>query len=321
MILRFTLFFISFSLIFSSCSQNRKKKNRYDNWIDSIEKMDVSKFDNEIFDYPDSVYNSFKGENTELSSTDYQLIQKIQNTRFKSMELSLDEVSNFSFTKHLKNKSNEHFNIRFIPLDILDPFKNYILMIDMNSDWHKTIQFFSKNHKLGEYKASIKTILEAERFDNKTLIIGQVFQSGTGVYWLQQHFFKFTNNRVIPVLQTVSSSYQYGWGCMDYGVDAKIISKNPLKITYEKQMEFRDSLSNVVQKHKRIDTVLFVWNTQKMCYQPATHNDKKSYYNNSSFYVGAKINYLMKSNINWFKPLLKTKVGLSVLNQLYKINN
>ena len=320
MILRFTLF-ICFSLIFSSCSQNRKKKNRYDNWIDSIEKMDVSKFDNEIFDYPDSVYNSFKGEDTELSPTDYQLIQKIQNTRFKSMELSLDEVSNFSFTKHLKNKSNEHFIIRFIPLDTLDPFKNYILMIDMNSDWHKTIQFFSKNHKLGEYKASIKTILEAERFDDKTLIIGQVFQSGTGVYWLQQHFFQFTMNRVIPVLQTVSSSYQYGWGCMDYGVDAKIISKKPLKIAYEKQMEFRDSLSNVVQKHKRIDTVLFVWNTQKMCYQPATLNDKKSYYNNSSFYVGANINYLMKSNINWFKPLLKTKVGLSVLNQLYKINN
>ena len=103
MILRFTLF-ICFSLIFSSCSQNRKKKNRYDNWIDSIEKMDVSKFDNEIFDYPDSVYNSFKGENTELRSRDYQIIQKIQNTRFKSMELSLDEVSNFSFTKHLKNK-------------------------------------------------------------------------------------------------------------------------------------------------------------------------------------------------------------------------
>lgn len=310
-----------FSLLLSACTQNNKKQKRLGNWLDSIQKMDVSKFKNAITHYPDSVFNSFKGEDVELSSTDYQLIQKIHNTSSKSMELSLDEVSNFSFTKHLKNKSNEHFNIRFIPLDILDPFKNYILMIDMNSDWHKTIQFFSKNHKLGEYKASIKTILEAERFDNKTLIIGQVFQSGTGVYWLQQHFFQFTMNRVIPVLQTVSSSYQYGWGCMDYGVDAKIISKNPLKIAYEKQMEFRDSLSNVVQKHKRIDTVLFVWNTQKMCYQPATHNDKKSYYNNSSFYVGAKINYLMKSNINWFKPLLKTKVGLSVLNQLYKINN
>lgn len=305
-----------FSLLLSACTQNNKKQKRLGNWLDSIQKMDVSKFKNAITHYPDSIFNSFKGEDIELSSTDYQLIQKIHNTSSKSMELSLDEVSNFSFTKHLKHKTNEHFNIRFIPLDTVNPFRNYILMIDVNSDWHKTIQFFSKKHKLGEYKASIKTILEAERFDDKTIIIGQVFQSGTGVYWLQHHFFQFTKDRVTPVLQTVSSSYQYGWGCMDYGIDAKIISKNPLKIAYEKKMEFRDSLSNVIQKHKRIDTVLFVWNAQKTSYQPA-HNDKKRYDNNSSFYVGAKWQYVIQSNLLWFKPLLKTNEGLTVLDQLY----
>lgn len=317
---KFVGFLVSIGLLIfaTSCTHSSKSNTKLEKWIQSIEKEDFSSYRKSIAHYPDSVYNSFKKEYTELSSKEYKLIQKINNSTSKSIALAKEDELNFAFLKHLHNPSNEHLNIRFIPLDSLNPFRHYILLVDVNSDWEKTIQFFTENHKLGEYKASIKTILETERFDDTTLIIGQVFQSGTGVYWLQNHFFQFTKNSVRPVLQTVSSSYESGWGCMDYGVHATIISKKPFKIAYNKQVEFKDSMSNTIKKHEKVDTVLFVWNAKKMKYQPAQEMERKCN-NTKSFYVGTKLEYRIHSNLNWYKPLLQSDEGLWVLNQLYKI--
>ena len=309
--------FLIFFLVLSCNQKTSKNDTKLTRWISSIEQKDVSNWKKKVSFYPDSVYNSFRNSNVELNSSEFDLIKKISENKNRSIELTEVEASYYPFLKDLIKKENEYFSIKMIPLDSLHPLKQYILVYDLNSDWNKKVHFFSMNHKLGEYKVSVKTIIEAQRFDSSTLIIGQVFQSGTGVYWLQNHFFQFTENNVKPVLQTVSSSYQYGWGCMDHGIQSTIISKNPLKITFEKRMEFRDSLDNDMQKYKRVDTVLFDWNASKLCFQPSSKT-KFKYENNTSYYVGANFEYLIQSNIHWFKPLLKSKEGLSVLNQLYK---
>ena len=312
---------VLFLILIVSCNQKTSVKERkLKKWIYSIERKDVSNWKKKNSYYPDSIYKSFKNSSIELNLVEYDLIKKINENSNRRIELKDSEVSHFSFLKDLIQKENEYFRIQMIPLDTLHPLEHYILVYDFNSDWDKTVHFFSKNLKLGEYKVSVKTRIEAQRFDSTTLIIGQVLQSGTGVYWLQNHFFQFTQQRVIPVLQTVSTSYQFGWGCMGYGIQSTILSKHPLKIAYEKKMEFNDSLGNVIQQNKRVDTILFDWNASKLCFQP-TSNFKIKYANNSSYYVGADFNYLIQSNINWFKPLLKSKEGLIVLDQIYKITN
>ena len=312
--------FISLSLVilFSSCVQKSTDIKKLSSWIDSIEKKDFSKEEEEVTHYPDSVYNSFRNENYELISAEFNLIKKINENDKKRIELTQIEASSYPFLKHLIKKENEYFRIELIPLDPLHPLENYILMYDLNSDWGKTIQFFSNNRKLGEYKVSVKTIIEAQRFDSSTLIIGQVFQSGTGLYWLQNHFFKFTKQRVIPVLQTVSTSYQYGWSFMDFGISSKIVSKHPLKIAYEKEIQFRDSTDKDIFKFNEIDTVSFDWNAKEECFEP-NKKSKIHYRNYKSFYIGADLEFLIYANAKWFKSLLKTNEGLDIVNQLYKI--
>ena len=309
---------LSCVIVFSSCVQKLPNIKKLRNWINSIENQDVSKWEEEVTHYPDSVYNSFRNEKYELISEEFNLIKKISENRINRIELTQKEASSYPFLKNLIKKENEYFRIELIPLDSLHPLENYILMYDLNSDWGKTIQFFSNNHKLGEYKASIKTIIEAQRLDENTLIIGQVFQSGTGLYWLQNHFFKFTKQRVIPVLQTVSTSYQYGWGFMDRGISSKIVSKNPLKIAYEKEIQFRDSTDKAVFKFNKTDTISFDWNAKEECFEP-NKKSKIHYRNYKSYYIGADLEFLIYANANWFKSLLKTEKGIDFANQLYEL--
>ena len=313
-----SFFFLIFLILISSCNQKSTEIKRLSSWIYSIENQYFSKWEEEVSHHPDSVYNSFRNEKYELISEEFNLIKKISENGINRIELTQKEASSYPFLKNLIKKENEYVRIKMFPLDPLHPLENYILMYDFNSDWHKTIQFFSKNHKLGEYKASIKTILEAEIFDEKTLIIGQVFQSGTGLYWLQNHFFKFTKERVIPVFQTVSSSYQNGWSFMDFGISSKIVSKQPLKIAYEKEIQFRDSTNKVVFKFNKTDTVLFDWNAKQECFEP-NKKSKTHYRNYKSFYIGADLAFLIYANAKWFKSLLKTEKGIDFVNQLYEL--
>ena len=311
----YILFIISF--LITSCVQNTEIKNKMEVWIQSIENKDFSSYQKDVLRYPDSVYNSFRNLDLVLEPAEFSFIKKINLSSNHKIDIDKIEALKLPFIKKFVQKDTDHFRLSFVPLDTLNPFKYYIVMVDFNSDWEKPVLFFSKNHCLGEYKVKVKSILEAIRFDKQTLIVGQVFQSGTGLYWLQNHFFRLSKNRVFPVLQTVSSSYQVGWGCLDFVVNSKIISKHPLKIAYEKEFEFRDSTNQIINKIKYIDRILFDWNKNKSCYQPSV-KFKNKYNKLVSFYVGSNIEFLIKANINSFKPLLKTERGLLFLNQLYK---
>ena len=308
---------LSTLIIFTACQQKEVTTKRLDDWLNKIVSRDMSLIKRKINQYPDSVYKSFQPKKLNLNTNEFLFIKKINASITKSIQLAKNEIEKYGFLKSIEKIENDYINIKLVPVNPSNPLKYYLLEIDQPAYNERLVQFYSQNQQLGEYKVTVKSFLETTPFDDSTLIIGQVFQTGTGVYWLQNHFFQFTKKNIHPVLQTVSSSYVYGWNEVDFGIHSSIISKQPLKISYEKTIIIKDSLSKEIQKNKWIDTILFMWNNKQKCYQ-ATPICKKKYENNLSFYLNGNLEFLIHYNPGCFKSLLKSKKGTAALEWLQK---
>lgn len=308
---------LSILIFFTACQQKDVTAKRLENWLNNIASKDMALIKRQINQFPDSVYKSFQPKKLNLNKNEFLLIKKINSSITKSIQLNKNEIKKYAFLKSIEKIENEQIKIKLIPVNPSNPLKYYLLEIDQPAYNERLVQFYSQNQQLGEYKVTVKSFLETTPFDDSTLIIGQIFQTGTGVYWLQNHFFQFTKKNIHPVLQTVSSSYVYGWNEVDFGIHSSIISKQPLKISYEKTIIIKDSLSKEIQKNKWIDTILFMWNNKQKCYQAAPTYQKK-YENNMSFYLNGSLEFLIHYNPGCFKSLLKSKKGTAALEWFQK---
>ena len=153
----------------------------------------------------------------------------------------------FSDTTFLAGSNNENVLIELIPFDKdKNDFNEYAVSIGLTNgvSWSNTLYFFKKNNLISRHDIHHRYGLEIKYFkdhDGRTVIYyKENFGSGSGIWQFNYYFYKYYENKLIPVLNILQNG-NYNWpGLRGYWLESVVISENPLIIKFDYNFYFRD---------------------------------------------------------------------------------
>ncbi|MBP6664034.1 MAG: hypothetical protein KA783_04240 [Chitinophagales bacterium] len=216
------------------------EEKELNNFADSIAQLNPEIWKKEVSFYSDSVYQSQQKLHVDLSIQDFELLKKdcaknAMNTDLLQ-KLFPDEVIDSSYLDYEYPITVYNFgqtNFEYFAIEI------YI------DGWKSNVYFFDKNKIVARHHILHRYGLELNHFidqDNKVVVYyKQNFASGTGIWWFNTNYFKYTDQSLIPVLNELNeANLQYPWGIRYYFLESSIEKTNPLTIKMLYNQEFLD---------------------------------------------------------------------------------
>ena len=144
-----------------------------------------------------------------------------------------------------------------------DDFNEYAIILGYPySDWSCVLYFCKNNKILAKHNIFHRYGLELDHYkdsDGRTIIYyKENFGSGTGIWQFNYYFYKYYDNKLIPILNELENGNLNGWGNIrSYWLETFVIKTRPLtlKMVYNQELNYTaDSISI----HKIIDDSTFV---------------------------------------------------------------
>ena len=211
-------------------------------FLDSIYSLDLTNLTEELAFTPDSVLNSHTDLNYKLTDKDFDTLKNSVNTKridrasaqriFRG--LPLDSLSE-SILLEGKLIVNLHLQTK-------KDFSEFAVSIGHDDRWENIVYFFVQNKAIARIRVFHRNGLDIQYFkskNNKTVIFfPENFGRGTGIWWNQRNFYKFTNEKLIPVLNQIHDiNLQFGWSYRACYIESEIIETSPLTFKYIYQVE------------------------------------------------------------------------------------
>ncbi len=304
------------------------------NFLDSINSLKLQSLKDSIIFYEDSIFNSRSSLNHRLSETDFFNLKNACRNGIIDLKSIKRMFPGFNDTTFLVGTKNDSVLIELISFDKeKNGFDEYAVSIGLINgvSWSNTLYFFKKNILISRHDISHRYGLEINHFwdqDGNTVIYyKENFGSGSGIWQFNYYFYKYSQNKLIPVLNILQNG-NYNWpGPRGYWLEASVITENPLKIKFEYNFYFRDSLITNVMNDSSI--VNFSYNNAKKKYLANFRNTKISQDKILAYYLGDNelifINSYYKEIKNWIEgnDKIKRKITLDYLNEVmnYEQNN
>ncbi len=210
-------------------------------FVDSVAACDPARWRKELSFYPDSIYNSQASVNKELSLTDFEGLKR--SCREKKIKLSL-------LTKLFPGERIDTIRIEkgYFPLGVYSFSESGLeqFAVEVYEDgWTSRLYFFDKNRLIGKHSVFHKYGLELEHFkagDGEWVVYyKQNLVSGSGIWWWNALFFKYSNGMLLPVLDELQSANLRDYsGRRSYRFEARLLKTNPLTMKMVYSDEFPD---------------------------------------------------------------------------------
>lgn len=345
--------FILTLLILSSC--NNKQSSNNTEHLDSLEtsknsnnedKKSIQYSDQELECFLDSIGNlpskplmdkvSFRSDS--IFKNQQQLDISINEPDFAKLKIGckegyLDIKTANAIFGDIKIDSI-YLNDGSIPLTYVsfdkkkEEFKEFAICPDYaDAGWSCVMYFFSGNKIIAKHIINHRYGLELEHYkdtDGKTVIYyKENFGSGSGIWWFNFYFYKYYNNKLVPILNEIQNgNLQYGWSYRTVWLESTIQKTNPLTIKMVYYQELPDTSESGKSFINDSTIVQYVWdeNTKALV----------GNYEKSKISKAQILTYYLENNellfINTYHKTLKANltnklIRYSILNYLNEVKN
>lgn len=273
----------------STNSSTQSKENTYNNinlLIDSIANLPLDSLVNKAEFISDSIFQSSISYNKKISASDLQKLKHSKgfidfnlakrifgedniDSSYLAADTKFDAAYKYKFyegkggvwiTYYSFSSNNKLFNnFAILPLTDSNPRKSSAL---------KTIYFFTDNtliskHSIYSYYEPIE-IKTFEDIDGNTIVYYDVtLTRGTGVYWTNFFFYKYFDNKLLPVLNHIHNAYN-DWGVRHWELNANLVSTKPLQFKIDYEVSFNDTTNAFVKDSALIQ---YNWNKNALLFE------------------------------------------------------
>lgn len=321
------------------------KETRYtdkhlENFLDSIGSLSPTLWTDRVSFVADSTFKNQIQMNKVVSQTDF--------TKLKRAIKEDDEILRTIDIKTAKNIFGEiQIDSSFladgkIPITVYsfdkrkDDFNEYAICLGYpDMDWSCILYFFKGNKIIAKHNIFHRYGLELEHYkdsDNKTIIYyKENFGSGTGIWQFNFYFYKYYDDKLIPILNELENGNLNGWGnTRSFWLEAFVTKTKPLTfkmVYYQELYERTDSISI----HRIIDDSTFVqytWDEKTRTLIGNYDKSKINKFQTLTYYLADNellfINTYYATLKDCLKDKEKRKVTLNYLNEVknyYKTKN
>ncbi len=243
----FLIKLISFAQTTNDKKQELYKEQQLTSFLDSIGKLNPTKLVKKINQNSDSLFDKKQIVVRKVSNANMQNLKYHDRENLRRIDTEFFETLFGKLPKNLKDDNKEleffHFGNK------KNKYKEFAVKIGYHANCE--IYFFKNNtivgrhHYENKYSPNIKHFID---IDGKTVIYyKQDYDHGTGVWWSNTYFYKYSGSKIIPILNEINESNLSGyWGFRNISLETKIIKTKPLTIKMSYEQSLQDSLQNYV---------------------------------------------------------------------------
>jgi hypothetical protein len=299
-------------------------------FADSIAEINPEIWESKIIQLPDSIFKSQKDLAVELQKKDFSELMD----GCKKGALNTDFIKRI-FPDFRLDSANYAEDILkgYLPISYYSfddnkyEFKNFAIVLGYTAlSWECKVFFFSNNLMISEHNVFHRYGLDLRHFKNSNgntvCYYRQNFQSGSGIWWFNNNFYMFEDNKLIPVLDELQeANLQYPWSIRSYWLRSSIEQFNPLTIKFVYYNEFPDPSNSYPIKVIDDSTIVeYNWDKSSKQYIPDFSKSEQNRFKILTYYLVDNELLFINSHCNLLKELingddsLKRQITFSYLN-------
>jgi hypothetical protein len=248
--------------------------------------------------FPVDSEESIENLSIELTANEFAGLKKSCRKGAISIWLAKKIFPNLKITKTEK-KTKDSLYLRFYPFDEDTlAYKHYAIQITSSPEniWDGTFYFFHGNKLIARHYCFYRFGPDIDSYADNSgdiyVFYKECFGEGAGLAWFHYYFFKYISDTLTPVLNVVqgTSNELITEQARIYGLDAKIIGTDPLKIKMNYSVSlniqsdsdtYYDTFRNIINDS---DIVTYRWDGNHTRYVPE-YSSKLSDERLASFYA------------------------------------
>ncbi|MEN7551698.1 hypothetical protein AAG747_27530 [Rapidithrix thailandica] len=242
-------------------------EKRLTDFLDSIQGLDPETWIKEVSVKVDSTLNGQEVLNMKINDADMAQLKEACRKGKLALTLAKRIFPDFEKDSIYLNMVHEgHIPAELISFDKNRfDFDKFAISIGYPGMWENDVYFFSKNTLIAKHQVYHRYGLALKHFKNQkneTLIYYPVnYGSGSGTWWFQFNFYKYSDNALLPVLTELKeANLQFPWGIRAYRMQATLISTDPLRLQFvydcqltSKENHFISIVNDSTEIHYRFD--------------------------------------------------------------------
>lgn len=291
MILKAT-FFTLILLILSSCNSEQKSigkeeinhestdnlsKNNKDKteikyseeqlnvFLDSIGKLHTQDLINKVSFYPDSIFRNHLQLSKTISKQDFDKLRKAIESKEIEIKTAIRIFGNIQIDSLFIEKGTIPITLYSFDKSKKELFEFAITLgyPELNSGCD--LYFFKSNKIISKHSIYHRYGLELKHYkdsDGKTVIYyKENYQSGSGIWWFNFYFYKYYNDKLIPILNELeNSNLQFAWGLRVLWLESFIINTKPLTIKMVYYQQLPDTIEPDIRQKIINDSTIITYN-------------------------------------------------------------
>ena len=233
-------------------TQNQKIKeirfsdNQLEYFLDSIGKLPSETWMERVSFFSDSIFKNQQSLNDFLSPEDFLKLKAAVKSK------SIDRLFAGKIFRNLiidsLNLKKDKLPLMFISFDKhKNDFNEFAVYID-NSNINEIcdLYFFKSNAIIAKHTIDYRYGFSLDHYkdgDGRTVVYyKENYESGSGIWWYNWYFYKYADNKIIPILNELeNSNLQYPWGLRVLRLESSILNTNPLTIKMVYSQELTDT--------------------------------------------------------------------------------
>lgn len=311
----------------------RYTDQQLETFLDSIGSLSPSLWADSVAFVADSTFKNQLQLNKVISQKDF--------TKLKLAVLEDDEIDRVIDVKTAKNIFGKIDDVdssfiaeNRIPLTFFsfdkrkNDFNEYAICIGYpNMSWSCDLYFFKGNQIITKHNIYHRYGLELENYkdsDGKTIIYyKENFASGTGIWQFNFYFYKFYDDKLIPILNELENGNLNGWGSRrSFWLEASVTNTMPLTLKMVYHQEFHDTADNSPKIIDDSTYVKYTWDERTRKLVGNYEKSKINKFQTLTYYLADNELLFINTYYSTLKDCLKDKRKRNiVLNYLNGIKN
>ncbi len=304
----------------------RYSDQQLETFLDSIGKLPSQPLMDKVAFFSDSIFKNQQQLNIVIPGSNFEKLKKA--CKEERLNINIAKAIFGDFKIDSANLKDGIIPLTFVSFDKnKNDFKEFaICPADANIDRYCEMYFFSGNKIIAKHKIYHRYGLDLKHYkdiDGKTIVYyKENYQSGTGICWFNFYFYKYYDNKLIPILNELEyGNLQFPWSIRVLWLESTIQKTNPLTL----KMVYYQAYSDSTESPKYINDstfVKYIWNEKT---KTLVGNYDKSRISKAQI-----MTYYLEDNellfINSYNELLKNNLKdkrfrQSTLNYLNEVKN
>jgi hypothetical protein len=279
-------------------------------FLDSVGNLSTSTLMEKVAFKSDSIFKNQQQFGKTISTTDFAKLKQA----FKEGEIDLTTAKNIfgNFSIDSVFLKTGSIPITYFSFDKnKNMFNEFAICLGPSQAvWSSSLYFFKKNILLSKHIINHRYGLELEHYtdiDGKTVIYyKENYQSGSGIWWYNFHFYKYDTDKLIPILNELqNSNLRYPWRFRVLWFESSVVKTNPLTLKMVYYQELPDtSNTNAIRFVDDSTFVSYAWDEKS--------KTLRGNYENSKITKSQILTYYLEDNellfINAYYKILKNSL-------------